>query len=149
MHNEITNSNTRENKKSKIFKIIYLLLLVLGALLLLELLDGLEVEPLVFVGCGIIVISSLIFNDFIWSAGLFDGDEVVGVLGPFLSMTRFATTLCAEYTWFSNCLYMPKVAVHTVHLYDKWAGFRVMLWSRATWLSSFHWYTYKKKHDMK
>lgn len=33
-----------------------------------------------------------------------------------LSLDFFATVLWAEYTWFSNCLYMPKVAVHTVHL---------------------------------
>ena len=50
-----------------------------------------------------------------------------------------ATPLCAVYTWFSNSLYWPKVAVQTVHLYDRCAGFRVLPWSLATWFSSFHW----------
>lgn len=66
-----------------------------------------------FAGCGIIVISSLIFNGLRReSLDLDDGDE--GVF--FLSITLLATTLCAEYTWFSNCLYIPNVAVQTVHL---------------------------------
>lgn len=92
-------------------------------------------------GCGIIVISSLIFKGFNnESLERFDGDE--GAF--FLSITRLATTLWAEYTWFSNCLYIPNVAVQTVHLYDKWAGFRVIPWSRATWFNSFHWYTCKQ-----
>lgn len=95
-----------------------------------------------FAGWGIIVISSLILRGLrSESLDLEDGEE--GAL-LFLSITRLATTLCAEYTWFSNCLYIPNVAVQTVHLYDKWAGLRVIPWSRDTWLSSFHWYTYKQ-----
>lgn len=91
-----------------------------------------------FAGCGIIVISSLIFNGF--RSESFDLDD--GDAGAFfLSITLFATTLCAEYTWFSNCLYIPNVAVQTVHLYDKCAGFNVIPWSRATWFNNFHWYT--------
>ena len=54
-------------------------------------------------------------------------------LSPFL-----ATPLWAVYTWFSNSLYWPKVAVQTVHLYERWAGFRVLPWSLATWFNSFH-----------
>lgn len=93
-----------------------------------------------FAGCGIIVISSLIFNGF--RSESFDLDD--GDAGAFfLSITLFATTLCAEYTWFSNCLYIPNVAVQTVHLYDKCAGFNVIPWSRATWFNNFHWYTCK------
>lgn len=91
-----------------------------------------------FAGCGIIVISSLIFNGF--RSESFDLDD--GDAGAFfLSITLFATTLCAEYTWFSNCLYIPNVAVQTVHLYDRCAGFNVIPWSRATWFNNFHWYT--------
>lgn len=91
-----------------------------------------------FAGCGIIVISSLIFNGF--KSESFDLDD--GDAGAFfLSITLFATTLCAEYTWFSNCLYIPNVAVQTVHLYDRCAGFNVIPWSRATWFNNFHWYT--------
>ena len=83
-----------------------------------------------FAGCGIMVISSLIFKGLrSESLDLEDGEE--GAL-LFLSITRFATTLWAEYTWFSNCLYIPNVAVQTVHLYDRCAGFKVMPWSRAT-----------------
>lgn len=46
-----------------------------------------------------------------------DDEEAIGwlVSGGFL-FEFLATLLCAEYTWFSNCLYMPNVAVHTVHL---------------------------------
>ena len=61
------------------------------------------------------------------------------LLSPFL-----ATPLWAVYTWFSNSLYWPKVAVQTVHLYERWAGFRVLPWSLATWFNSFHWYTCAK-----
>lgn len=109
----------------------YLLLLVLGLPSLFA-----------FSGCGMIVISSFIFNG-LRSLAADAADEEGDADALFLSMARLATTLCAEYTWFSNCLYMPNVAVHTVHLYDRWAGFSVILWSRATWFSSFHWYTLK------
>lgn len=113
-------------------------------------------------GCGMIVISSLIFN------GLSNESPAlllvtVNPLPPIdlplmpllldvelllflLSTDFFATVLCAEYTWFSNCLYMPNVAVHTVHLYDKCAGFSVILCSRDTWFNSFHWYIWNDKH---
>lgn len=90
--------------------------------------------------CGMMVISSLILSGFS-SVSLFALTAPLVDEDVFLSMTLFATTLCAEYTWFSNSLYMPNVAVQTVHLYDRWAGFRVIPWSRATWFSSFHWYT--------
>lgn len=52
-------------------------------------------DLVVFAGCGIIVISSFIFNGL--SSESFDLDD--GVEGAFfLSITRFATTLWAEYT---------------------------------------------------
>ena len=57
--------------------------------------------------------------------------------------SRLCTTyLWAEYTWLSKSLYWPKVAVHTVHLYERCAGFSVFMWSLATWFNSFHWYTW-------
>ena len=75
----------------------------------------------VFFFCGIIVISS---DTLIGCLGLVwlepDGllpdepDALLPLLAP----------LCTVYTWFSNSLYCPNVAVHTVHLYDRWAGFR-------------------------
>lgn len=108
-------------------------------------LDCLEWEA----GCGIIVISSLILSGFSsesFELVLADFEPLLLPPPPFVdpllfpSIAFLATVLCAEYTWFSNCLYMPKVAVHTVHLYERWAGLSVMLWSRDTWLSSFHWY---------
>lgn len=101
-------------------------------------------------GCGMIVISSLILSGF-------NNESPPVIVMPLLlllavvfalfllSMAFLATVLWAEYTWFSNCLYIPNVAVHTVHLYDKWAGFKVMLCSRETWFSSFHWYICKSK----
>lgn len=104
-----------------------------------------EVPAFGFDGCGIIVISSLIFSGFNNESLLFRDAWTLF----FFSITRFATTLCAEYTWLSNCLYMPNVAVHTVHLYDKWAGFKVILWSRATWFNNFHWYTCRTKSKLK
>lgn len=104
-------------------------------------------------GWGVMVISSLILN------GCFNIDApplgaakllrllllpllLLDVLADFvlLSLDFFVTVLWAEYTWFSNCLYMPNVAVHTVHLYDKWAGFKVIPCSRDTWFNNFHWY---------
>lgn len=64
-----------------------------------------------------------------------------GAVGLPPSATRLAATLWAEYTWLSNSLYMPKVAVQTVHLYERCAGLSVSRWSFATWCSNFHWYT--------
>ena len=88
-------------------------------------------------GCGIIVISSFIFNGF--RSESFDGVKLLRWLVAdmvllaavleliFLPSIAFlATVLCAVYTCVSNCLYMPKVAVQTVHLYERWAGFKVM-----------------------
>lgn len=111
-------------------------------------------------GCGMMVISSLIFNGFsnespalllvtvkplppidLPLSPLLLDDELFFLL----STDFFATVLWAEYTWFSNCLYMPNVAVHTVHLYDKCAGFSVILCSRDTWFNSFHWYIWNGK----
>lgn len=76
-----------------------------------------------FAGWGVIVISSLILRGLVVESLAAFAD----VLDLFLSITRLATTLWAEYTWFSNCLYMPNVAVHTVHLYERCAGFKVKL----------------------
>lgn len=44
-----------------------------------------------------------------------------------LSLLRF-TLLCTIYTWLSNRRYKLKVAEQTVHLYDRWAGLRVLPW---------------------
>lgn len=74
-----------------------LIILILVPLLILndpvETADSLLVPALLadFVGCGIIVISSFIFKGF--NNVSFFGAAGVGV---FLSITRFATVLCAE-----------------------------------------------------
>lgn len=98
-------------------------------------------------GCGIIVISSFILSGFNKESPLVILPLLLPLAVEFflLSIAFLATVLCAEYTWFSNCLYMPKVAVHTVHLYDKCAGFRVILCSRDTWFNSFHRYIWREE----
>lgn len=74
---------------------------------------------------------------FFWGIIVISSDTLIGCLGfvvwldpdalwpeePPEAVPFLAPPLCAVYTWFSNSLYCPKVAVHTVHLYDRWAGF--------------------------
>lgn len=46
-----------------------------------------------------------------------------------LSVVRFTEPLCTMYTWFSNSRYKLNVAEQTVHLYERCAGLRVILWT--------------------
>lgn len=74
----------------------------------------LSISLIRLVGWGIIVISSLIFNGF--SSELLPLDDPDVDVELLFLLSFLATVLWAEYTWFSKSLYMPKVAVQTVHL---------------------------------